>query len=104
MYFVVAVALILTSTIYYYRASKLLRECVAYSKQEGLSIGGNKASHEISLMSNPVFMLKLVFGSGVSYSDSTQGEILKRAKGCMLLSYAIGLVAVIFVVLHVLLR
>ena len=95
----ISLVLILTGIYFGYKSSKILRECIVYSKEKQLKILGSAASSEVIMLSNIFFILKLLkFNREIDTKDTTQRDYLVssrkellKAITIMLLSQAIFL-------------
>ena len=95
----IAIILILISVYFYYKSTKDIRSCVAYSKNNNLDILGFNASHEILLLSNILFITKLVkVSKDGEIMDSTQNMLLVSSKEKLIKALAIGLIAQVFII------
>lgn len=71
----------LIAIYFYYKLSKILRDCVTYSKKKQLDILGFVASSEILLLSNMFFLFKLLkFNNSNSAKDAVQSSFLVSSR------------------------
>ena len=87
MALLIALILVLISTFLYYRYTKSLRACVAYSKDHNLSLLGSIPTSEVALISNIFFSYRLLrYDGSKSSQDTEQMKLLALSKKNLLIA------------------